>query len=1296
MAIEEKTPSATWGIPPAVRKVIARNILELRAVLEDDFRRQLSAMGISEASVQQVPAGKTLSTDELRARDTAVAVIGRDMEGGSSQREAFDSFVRETAFTFLNRAVGLRCMEERGLLIVDGQPETAIKSDPARGSSSLYWRVRNELPSTTSPRDVWRETLQRACAAVSQQVRVLFDLESEYAAFFPLQPTLQKIVDALNAPDIAPETYAEDEILGWVYQYYNQEEKNAVYAKLGKGKKIERPEELAAATCLYTERYMVDYLLQNTLGALWMEMHPESKLYEKWPYYVKPPEGNPILEREAKRVREITLMDPCCGSGHFLVRAFDLYVQMYREEGVESPEEIPVLILERNLHGIDIDLRAVQIAALALYLKGCSIGGPGFRPRRLNLVAADAVLPGNAPPPEYMKRFDGDKELEALATGIWQGLKNVREVGSLLHPERVVDEVVERRRKREKDQLWKHGDVEWERWKADLLSGLRDEFEQQAQSEDLGQRLFGAEAAKGVSLMEALGRAYDVVVTNPPYAGSGNLADFVKQFLQNEYPLGKRDLYSSFILRCIDFCEPHGYSGMVTQQPWLFIQSFRELRSHLLSTITIGTLAHLGPRAFEEIGGEVVSTVLSTVLKSRALLDHRLVALRLVDGKTPVQKERLLARSSNGRMANLVFEVPQESLKKLPGSMILYSAPPSLLVAMEVGKTLGDYVSSVNGSRTGDNERFLRWFWEVDRAQIGSAWRTYAKGGTPSRWMGNDEILIDWSTESVRYYRESSIGRCTEEQFWNQPGLSFGKISRGTLTSRYVAHGISDYGGPVLTADSRDIIYAGVALLNTHFAACYTYLVNPTNNTEISDIFSIPVQTLLDKDLGTLVSICREALVLKRQLLEAELTSLHFTDVCLAGASLACGVEVLISDTHRASAGMAACQTAAERLVLNRLDLNWDEFEKAGMGKPMDLYHTIPIETANYDWLPSVVTDVWAAYPEPSAPDANPEDMLTAIGSAYLSLTSSEKNSSDRGIEDQNSPDEGAVVAEGGGLSPATETTLEELSTRFRLHPVSVFHLLDLVRKERGSSPSEIQQHSQDYASSLIIHLLGYRWPEQDAFETEHGPILDPDLVDEDGIIPLVPCADQPTAEQRLRMRLERQFGEEGAAKSEQEFRQWVGRDIGEWLRKDFFKRHIQQFKQRPIAWHFTSPEGNFQAFVLYHCLSRDTLAKLRTQYAGGLIARFKAEQERAKQRGDANEVTRLQLQVEDVEEFRSRIEAIERGDEPKYRIRCRWKGEEETGRPGPYAPDLDDGVKVNVRPFQEAGVLAATVIKKW
>ncbi|MGI8550251.1 MAG: Eco57I restriction-modification methylase domain-containing protein, partial [Dehalococcoidia bacterium] len=596
------------GIPVSIRRAIRRTVLDLRARLEEDFRRQLASLAIDERGVHPSPSGRALRPEQERARAVAGAVLAREMAGGARPEEAFAFYLGECAYSFINWVYGFRCLEERNLLLVDGRSETLIRIDLSLGSSSLYWRARNELGRSTAPRDLWRHAFRRACEAVSQQVRLLFDPDSEYAALFPLLPTVQAAVEALNAPEILPQTYAQDELLGWVYQYFNATRKDEIFAAAAKGKKIAGA-DIVPVTQLYTERYMVDFLLQNSLGALWMEQHPDSTLWQRWPYYVRvsglgsrvsddehqasietlivvPPSpereragvrGEPQAEappqaitatpelsrpspepRDPKPVRNLTILDPACGSGHFLLRAADMLAAMYLEEGIEPPDQIPRLILERNLYGIDIDLRAVQIAALALYMKVATLAGGTMQPRRLNLVPADAQLngggerdagrgtrgaaaakpprtqpspvgagfkparpePSDGPPAEYLARFQGDTEMLALVRGIWQGLRNVRELGSLLHPERAIDEVAARRRARDRGSMWEHDDAHWARWKADLLDGLREEFERQAGAEDLGRRLFGEQAARGVGLVELLSTKYDVVCANPPYMGS--------------------------------------------------------------------------------------------------------------------------------------------------------------------------------------------------------------------------------------------------------------------------------------------------------------------------------------------------------------------------------------------------------------------------------------------------------------------------------------------------------------------------------------------------------------------------------------------------------------------------------------------------------------------------------------------------------------------------------------------------------------------------------------------------------
>ncbi len=1337
------------GIPQPVRRILQRKVLELRAALEDDFRRQLTALGIRESGIQAVPGGRILAAVDQRVREAATAVIERETKGGASHRDAMAFYIRESAFTFLNRVVGLRCLEERNLLLVSGQPEQAIRQDPTRGASSLYWRVRNELPAATNPREVWRETLHRAWIALSERIKVLFDPDSELVALLPLLPVLQQVVDVLNSPEIPTDSFAQDEFLGWIYQYYNSQEKDEVYGRLGKGEKLEKPEEIAAATCLYTERYMVDYLLQNTLGALWVQMHPDSELSANWPYFVNhQPLGNdsplPLGEGEGegspRRLRDVTLMDPACGSGHFLVRAFDLLVDMYREEAKEPESEIPRLILERNLHGIDIDPRSVQIAALALYIKGCALAGPDFRPRRINLVAADALLPGDEPPAQYMIRFQGDREVEDLVKGIWQGLRNVREFGSLLHPERAVDEVVKRRREREKGSYWESDDAQWEQWKRDLLDGLREEFERESQSEDLGQRLFGQEAAKGVGLVEALGRRYDVVVANPPYQGSGSLNSGYKSFLAKEYADGKRDVYAAFILRCMDFCHQHGRLGMVTQQSWMFLRSFVGLRKRVLEEASLETIAHLGPRAFGEIGGEVVNTTLFTLRAAPPIPEHQLTGFRLIGPKSAAEKDRLLGEAIAGRARSVASTPKQSDFVAIPETPFVHWLRPRFFELLKSPSRLRQVADVRQGLATADNDQFTRCFWEVstfgrlvDGTPAAGRWFWYAKGGGYRKWCGLWWVVVDWENDGARIKSriDPKTGRPysnvwmlmdTEKRYFFRPGLTYTLMCQGSLGARLLEDAVFGDVSPsaFLGTTSNESRMAYLALLCTRPVSYLLRVVTQSMKFREGYFANLPVPSeSLDRfvDIGRCCVKLKQALIsrdpVERDFHVAKLEALagprsdKYLSENGAPRKAADGTVSLIDRWYKAEgeselrqAMLHALEGANETLSCEvyKLDdadvraMSDEVGTPAGWNPFLRTYDKVPDALPEVRF-PNVVWHSVQAHAQASLSHESLAELKNRLKDIYEAT--SEGSPSIR--PDDGSEDEDGVEL-GVHIPIPTETTIEGLSQILRIHPLSVHWLLQEMRDQEGlCCPPAFKRDLEDYASVSILRMLGYRWPSHGDHEDEHGAILDPELAANDGVIPLGHIGNEATAQERLLLRLTGDFGEEGAERSLREFRQWVGRDLGDWLRRDFFKRHVQQFKQRPIAWHLVSPQRTFEAFVLYHKLSRETLQKLRAQYAGSLIEHLRSDQERARARGENTRVTEIQLQIEDVEEFRNRIEKIERGDELKYRIRCRWKGEEATGRPGPYAPDIDDGVKVNIRPFQEAGILAVReVIKKW
>ncbi len=733
--------------------------------------------------------------------------------------------------------------------------------------------------------------------------------------------------------------------------------------------------------------------------------------------------------------------------------------------------------------------------------------------------------------------------------------------------------------------------------------------------------------------------------------------------------------------------------------------------------MTVTVLAHLGTRAFEEISGEVVSVVLFVLRVSAPTPSHRLTAARVLSPKSVQEKQWMLQQSAEGLLANVLSMPKQNAFLTIQDSPLAYWLPDKVFQILAGRKMVADVASVVAGLSTGDNERFTRGYWEcsgLDR------WVPYEKGGGYMKWDGLRHWSVDWSERgaAIRTYAGSAV---RAESRYFLPGLTYTGLAQGSVGVRLL------HGGSIFAVNSSSGVFPHAdgsrselaAVLNCRFSSYLLRSILPKMQISEAYFCRLVLPRVVPATVKVVASAC---IALKQSLISHDPTERSFAGVTLESDRTPSTHSACFTKTRREAhdgserqvslgwgasrdewivASLHTFEGLNERLVFDAYELDEGDLQSVldETGTPAGWHPLI----AEYDVLPEAPADV--EIPEalynyvaaqhrqtPSASDlARLKDRLRALYRAGPGAKVPEEAAAPK-------DEDGAEIVPGGYLPIPTETFLEELSQKLRVHPISVYRLLEEMREQEGLvSPPELKRQLEDYASVSVLRLLGYRWPEQDAYEQEHGPLLPAELVDDDGIIPLVACGEQPTAEQLLQRRLETEFGEQGAAQSETEFRQWVGRDLGDWLRRDFFKRHVQQFKQRPIAWHLVSPERTFEAFVLYHKLSRATLERLRTDYAGALIGTLRADLERARERRAAVEVSRLQAQIEDVEEFRERLQKIERGDELKYRIRCRWKGEEETGRPGPYNPDIDDGVKVNIRPFQEAGLLGVReVIKKW
>ncbi len=574
-----------------------------------------------------------------------------------SEPEAVSHLINETAFTWLNRLVAFKMMETRGLLretVGRGPDSNGFKFFLADDDTAYALYRRGQVDAA------YRRFLLHQSARVARNLKVLFDPDSMPSRLIPRSRALRDLLALLNAPHLA-EVWQAEEAIGWVYQYFNEPELQEAYNAL-KSKQKFRREHLAAVTQLFTPNWIVRFLVHNTLGRLWLQMHPDSRLRERLDYFVPPAE--PLPSRSPKPVREITFLDPACGTMHFGLVASDLFSEMYREElaragepgwpkrpSVKREEDIPGAILEHNLHGLDIDLRAVQLAALALYLKAKSYN-PQAEIRQTNLAVA-GVRPLDGPRLRtFLARFDQDRPLlERVLTSLWRRLEDAEWLGSLLRVERTLRELIAAERKNflplfagVKGEFESEAAEEeyWSLLEGKVIQAL-DEFVRQTAADDPTQTFFANEAVRGLRLAHLLLNRYDVVVTNPPYMARRNMSRELADLIAGEYPQGKGDLYAAFILRCLELADDQGYVGMLTMQSFMFISSYEKLRQALSKQAVVETMAHTGPALFETGNPGTLQTtafVLRREPSTPAREAHRGVYFRLVhpsDGESKRQ-----------------------------------------------------------------------------------------------------------------------------------------------------------------------------------------------------------------------------------------------------------------------------------------------------------------------------------------------------------------------------------------------------------------------------------------------------------------------------------------------------------------------------------------------------------------------------------------------------------------------------------------------------------------------------------
>jgi N-6 DNA Methylase len=860
--------------------------------------------------------GTFLSTTDLPALQTNAEAaetrhrleqwMADEKDAGIQPAAAMAKLLKEVAFTHLNRLVALKLLEHPERRVVrraalGGYPEPngfRMYLPDHEGDYSLYQQGTAPLDELSeSPRDrAYRHFLLWQYGELAKEVRVLFDPDNLASRLLPRPKVLREIIEKLNG-EALQEAWkpGNEETIGWVYQFFIAEEKAAAFKRVFKDKKKFLKEDIPAATQVFTPRWIVKFLVQNSLGRLWVSMHPDSQLSAEWDYLV-PPAGDPSVAA-LKSIREIRLLDPATGTMHFGLVAFDMLVGMYREEianagnagwpeepPVTRDEDIPAAILANNLFGIDIDLRAVQLSALALFVRAKAHNRNAvltdsnlacadvamFRGPHRNKIVAEMSLPAAV----SRQLFDQFCDL----------LDEASMMGSLVRLERLFQE--------------KLG--------ADQLKIAIDAYVRKKASEGIDESYFENETTKGLRLLELLTRRYDVVFTNPPYMSNRNMNKEMSASIRSNYKNSKGDLYSAFIERCAELTKEGGRLAMITQQSFMFVSTYDGLRRILLGNTAIETVAHVGPRAFDEVQGEKVNTT-AFVIRREGMADARLQSLgiyfRLIKEPDAESKrisfEQALTRRRRRELDRRIYEYRQGDFADIPGSPWVYWITAGLrrLYLYRTNRALAEVAKPWIGLQTNDNTRFVRLWWEAGRRLIslhcpdasvalesGARWFPYMKGGRFARWYGNQEYVVNWERDGHEMKalaqhlaaEGNSRGNTALRNFpyYFQRGATWTKVTSGRFSLRLSPGGfIYDVGG-CSVFPSSDYLWNTLGILNSSLASVLLKYLSPTLNYEVGQVEKLPVPNATSSHLANLAE---QAVSLAKIASEESETTYEFT-----------------------------------------------------------------------------------------------------------------------------------------------------------------------------------------------------------------------------------------------------------------------------------------------------------------------------------------------------------------------------------------------------------------------------------
>jgi hypothetical protein len=800
-----------------------------------------------------------LNTDsaELREQQSQIIALNKELE-----KTGRSALIEKVAYTWFNRLVALRFMDVnsyqpfriRVLSPQEGytQPELLTEAKQGHIPDELdvdHQRINDllngSLSSQNPQNEVFRLLLVAACNHLNSIFPFLFEPIEDYTELLLPEDLTSEFSIVQDVREGMPaESCEEVEVVGWLYQFYISEKKDEVFASSGKVTK----EEIPAATQLFTPRWIVEYMVQNTIGKLWLQNNPDSSLKEHMDYYIESPTAEAEDYLEIDSPEEITFMDPASGSGHILVYGFELLTKIYEEAGYPQ-SDIAELILTKNLHGIEIDERAAQLSGLSLMMKARDYYRRTFRKDLTPNVTCLTDL--SLSEKEIKEVFD--KEDIELTDELLHDLTNMQQAtnyGSLIIP---------------------HTDQS-------TLKKVHQKLSESSPDDDLFEAKHKKALRDTVSQLITLGKKYHCVAANPPYMGSGNMNKDLKKFAKNSYPDSKKDLMACFIEKNLSMLSKNGLLGMINQHSWMFLRSYEDLREKLIDNYLLDNLLHLGPRTFPEIDGEVVQNCAFTFSKRNP--KSKGVYVRLVNHKSSNEKKNKFLAALDNEKTTYLYKVHQHKFLKIPGYPLGYWAGSNMLKNYEKA-TIGDEYEPRVGMATANNKRFIRDWYEVDINNIGfgmssrkearksgKKWFPFTKGGEFRKWFGNNISIVNWENDGqeIRNFT-TETGRVRSHNYnlnyIFKEGLTWTVIGSNKTSFRYTPKGFlfsnSGYG---IWPQEDNNLKTLLGLLNSQVSLEYLRLLSPTIGFESGYIRKIPLTdnlTVIQDQVDQLIKLAKKS-----------------------------------------------------------------------------------------------------------------------------------------------------------------------------------------------------------------------------------------------------------------------------------------------------------------------------------------------------------------------------------------------------------------------------------------------------